>query len=80
MNYFTGSFFNFKGYLVRGTEKNDSGTTVFLSPRRKTAVCPKCGKRSKELFANGNQRIIKHSKYEGRPENCVNPKIKLHFV
>lgn len=69
MNYVTDSFFNFKGYAVRSIEKDDYGTTVYLFSRRKTAICPRCSKRSNELFANGNQRIIKHSRYEGKPVN-----------
>lgn len=74
MNYGTRSFFNFKGYTVRKTEKDENGITVFLIPRRKTAVCPRCGKRSKELFANTGQRVVKHSKYEGKLVSLSFPK------
>lgn len=69
MNYVTGDFFNFKGYSVQKVEKSESSITVFLVSRRKTAICPRCGKKSKELFANGEQRIVKHSKYEGKLVN-----------
>lgn len=74
MNYVTGDFFNFKGYRVREIERNKNSVTVFLIPRRKTAICPKCGRRSKELFGNGNQRVAKHSKYEGRLVNLSLPR------
>jgi transposase len=74
MNYVTGDFFNFKGYKVNKVEKDQDSINVFLIPRRKTAICPKCGKRSKELFSNGEQRIIKHSKYENKLVNLSLPK------
>ena len=66
MNYVTQDFFNFKGYFVQKVEKDESSITVFLVSRRRTAFCPMCGKRSKALFSCGEQRIVKHSKYEGR--------------
>lgn len=66
MNYITQDFFDFKGYSVQKIEKTESSITVSLLPRRKTAVCPRCGRKSKELFANGGQRTIKHSRYEGK--------------
>jgi transposase len=69
MNYVTGSFFNFKGYRAQKIEKTESGCTIFLLSRRKTAICPRCGKKSRDLFANGDQRLVKHSKYEGKPVN-----------
>lgn len=74
MNYVTGDFFNFKGYKVNAVEKDEISITVFLIPRRKTAICPRCGKKSKDLFGNGEQRIIKHSKYEGKLVNLSLPK------
>jgi len=69
MNYVTGDFFNFKGYRAKKIENTDNCITVFLIPRRKTAVCPRCDEKSKELFACAGQRIVKHSKYEGKPVN-----------
>lgn len=66
MDYVTGSFFNFKGYSVQRVERSENSITVCLLPRRKTAICPRCGKRSKELFASTGQRVVKHSKYEGK--------------
>lgn len=69
MDYVTGSFFNFKGYRAQKIENTKNCITVFLVPRRKTAICPRCNKKSKELFTNGQQRVIKHSKYEGKPVN-----------
>jgi len=74
MNYGTRSFFDFKGYSIEKIEKEESKVTVFLHSRRKTAICPGCGRRSKELFANGGQRIVKHSKYEGRLVSLSIPK------
>jgi len=74
MNYGTGDFFNFKGYSVLKVERLESSITVYLLPRRKTAVCGRCGKKSKELFASGDQRIVKHSKYEGKLVNLSFPK------
>lgn len=78
MNYVTGDFFNFKGYKVNKVEKDQGSITVFLIPRRKTAICPRCGKRSKELFSNGGQRIIKHSKYEGKLVKLSFPKRRFY--
>jgi len=74
MNYVTGDFFNFKAYCVQKIERNEKDIIVFLNPRRKTAICPRCSKRSKELFSNGEQRIVKHSKYEGKLVNISFPK------
>lgn len=74
MNYVTGDFFNFKGYRAQKIERSEKDIMVFLNPRRKTAICPRCGKRSKELFSNGEQRIIKHSKYENKLVNLSLPK------
>jgi transposase len=74
MNYGTGDFFNFKGYQVQKVEREERSFTVFLFSRRKTAICPRCMKRSKELFSNGDRRTIKHSKYEGKLVNLTFPK------
>ena len=74
MNYGTGDFFNFKGYQVQKVERNEENFTVSLLPRRKTAFCPRCGVRSKDLFSNGSQRTIKHSRYEGKLVNLTFPK------
>jgi len=74
MNYVTGDFFNFKGYKARKIEQTENQITITLVPRRKTAVCPKCNRKSKELFANAGQRIVKHSKYEGKLVNLSLPK------
>lgn len=74
MNYVTGDFFNFKGYRAQKIERTKNSITVFLNPRRKTALCLGCGKRSRELFSYGEQRIVKHSKYEGKLVNLSFPK------
>lgn len=74
MNYVTGDFFKFKGYRAQKIENTEGLITVFLIPTRKTAVCPRCLKRSKELFAVAGQRIVKHSKYEGKLVNLSFPK------
>lgn len=74
MNYGTRSFFDFKGYLIERIEKEESKITVFLCSRRKTATCHRCGQRSKELFSNDGQRIVKHSKYEGKLVSLSIPK------
>lgn len=73
MDYVTGDFFKFKGYKARKIERGENSITIFLIPRRKTSICSKCGKRSKELFSNGSQRTIKHSKYEGKLVNLTFP-------
>lgn len=74
MNYFTKDFFAFKGYKVRKIQRTASEITIHLLSRRKTAVCPRCGKRSKVVFANSGQRKVKHSRYEGRIVVIVFPK------
>jgi len=74
MNYVTGSFFNFKGYQAQKIEQSETSITVFLISRRKTAICPRCGRKSRELFSNDGQRIIKHSKYEGKLVELSLPK------
>jgi transposase len=74
MNYVTGDFFKFKGYYAQRIEHSENSITVFLAPRRKTAICPKCGIKSKDIFTNGNQRIVKHSKYEGKLVSISFPK------
>ena len=66
MSYFINKFFHFKGYFVQKAESNDSEITIHLSPRRKTAVCPSCEKRTKNIYEQGKPRKIKHSKYEGK--------------
>lgn len=78
MNYVTGDFFNFKGYKAKKIEQTEDQITIFLAPRRKTAVCPKCDSKSKELFANAGQRIVKHSKYEGKLVNLSLPKRRFY--
>jgi len=67
MSYFINKFFHFKGYFVQKVENNESQIIVHLSPRRKTAVCPKCERRTKNIYEQGKPRQIKHSKYEGKP-------------
>ena len=74
MNYFTKDFFTFKGYTVQKIRKSDTDITVSLLPRRKTARCPKCNKRSNTLYENGGSRRVKHSRYEGRPVSVLVPK------
>ena len=74
MNYFTKDFFTFKGYAVRSITKNDTEVVVSLVPRRKTAVCPKCQKRTKIIYEQGGQRRLKHSRYEGKLVSVVLPK------
>lgn len=78
MNYVTGNFFNFKGYKAQKIKQTEKQITIFLVPRRKTAVCPKCNRKSKELFANVGQRIVKHSKYEGKLVNLSLPKRRFY--
>lgn len=78
MNYVTGSFFKFKGYSVKKIENNENEIMVYLTARRKTAVCPRCNRKSKELFANAGQRQVKHSKYEGRLVNLSLPKRRFY--
>ena len=74
MSYFINKFFHFKGYEVRKVNTSSSEYLVYLSSRRKTAMCPRCGKKSKTVFANGGQRKVKHSRYEGRVVTIVFPK------
>jgi len=74
MNYFTKDFFTFKGYSVKKIEKYDTEIIINLVPRRKTAICPKCGHRSKKLFAKGGDKKVKHSKYEGKIVSVSFPK------
>lgn len=74
MNYFTKDFFAFKGYQVQKIKKSDKGIAVSLLPRRKTARCPKCGKRSNNLYEKGCLRKVKHSRYEGKPVSVLVPK------
>ena len=74
MNYFTKDFFDFKGFSVKKIRKDESEIIVYLLPRRKTAVCPHCSKKSKIVFANGKQRKVKHSRYEGKIVTIVFPK------
>ena len=74
MNYSTKDFFTFKGYQVQKIAKSDTEIIVSISPRRKTAVCPRCGKKSKVVFANSGQRKVKHSRYEGKIVAIVFPK------
>jgi len=78
MNYVTGELFNFKGYCAQRIEHNENSITVFLVSRRKTAICPRCGMRSKELFNLGEQRIVKHSKYEGKLVKLSLPKRRFY--
>lgn len=66
MNYFTKDFFTFKGYSVKKIQKGNTEINITLSPRRKTAVCPKCTKRSKNIYEQGSDRKVKHSKYENK--------------
>src|SRR5690554_2440468 len=66
MNYVTSNFFEFKGYQVQKIKKTEQSITVFLSPRRKTAICPNCETKSKSLFSKDGNRRLKHSKYESR--------------
>jgi transposase len=74
MTYFTNKFLHFKGYLVQGIENTKNETVIRLSPRRKTASCPRCGERTKTIYEQGGQRKIKHSKYEGRLVSVTFPK------
>lgn len=74
MNYSINKFFHFKGYFVQKIESNDLQTIIHLMPRRKTARCPKCSKRSNTLYENGDLRKVKHSRYEGKPVSVLVPK------
>lgn len=78
MSYTTGDFFNFKGYKARKIEKTEDQIIVYLTSRRKTAICQKCGTKSKELFANAGQRTVKHSRYEGKLVNLSLPKRRFY--
>jgi transposase len=74
MDYFTKDFFTFKGYRVQKIQKGDTEIIVSLNPRRKTANCPRCGKRTKNIYEQGGQRRVKHSKYEGKLVSVIFPK------
>ena len=78
MNYFTKDFFTFKGYRVRKIQKGITEIIVYLFPRRKTAVCPKCQKRTNIIHEQGKQRKVKHSKYEGKVVSIVFPKRRFY--
>lgn len=78
MNYVTGSFFKFKGCEVKKIQNNENEIIVFLIPRRKTATCSVCKNKSRELFSNGEQRIVKHSKYEGKLVKLSLPKRRFY--
>ena len=74
MNYSTKDFFTFKGYQVQKIRKGDTQIIVSLLPRRKTALCPKCQKRTKVIYEQGGSRQVKHSKYEGKAVLLTFPK------
>lgn len=74
MNYGTKSFFNFKGFGVSKVLSNETEVLVYLVPRRKTAVCPKCGERSKKIYETGRLRKVRHSRYEGKQVVIFVPK------
>ncbi len=74
MNYGTKSFFNFKGFGVSKVLSNEKEVLIYLVPRRKTALCPKCEKRSKKLYEAGQLRKVRHSRYEGKQVVILVPK------
>lgn len=74
MNYSTKDFFNFKGFSVQKVKKEGPEITVYLLPRRKTAVCPKCQSKTKTVHEQGSDRKVKHSRYEGKIVTIVFPK------
>lgn len=67
MNYTTKNIFNFKGFGVQKVLNNEKEILVYLFPRRKTAICPRCDQRSKNVYEVGNPRRAKHSIFEGKP-------------
>jgi len=74
MNYVSKSIFNFKGFEVSKVLKNDKEITIYLVPRRKTSLCPKCHKRSKQIYEIGKLRKIRHSRFEGKLTTVLLPK------
>ena len=59
MNYFTKDFFDFKGFSVKKIRKDESEIMVYLVPRRKTAICPKCQSKTKNLYDQSSERKVK---------------------
>lgn len=74
MNYITKSIFNFKGFGVQKVLNKDREISVYLAPRRKTATCSKCGKKSKKIHETGLLRKVRHSRYEGKQIVVLVPK------
>jgi len=74
MNYVSKSIFNFKGFRVNKILNQDKTISVYLIPRRKTALCPNCQKRSKKLYETGNLRQVRHSRFEGKQVVVLIPK------
>lgn len=80
MNYFTKDFFDFKGFSVKKIRKDESEITVYLVPRRKTAICPKCQSKTKNLYEQSSERKVKHSRYEGKLVSLSFPKRRFYCL
>jgi len=74
MNYGIKSFFSFKGFGVNKVSSDENEVLVYLVARRKTAICPRCDKKSKKLYEAGRLRKVRHSRYEGKQVVVFVPK------